>query len=165
MSGYADLPLRGGRIEGLFTAISAGAPMSGHERVEIVAGKGIPGDRYAERRGLYSTKHHDDRHLTIIEAETLEALRRDHGIDFGPELTRRNVVVSGIGLNRLVGRTLRVGSAVVRVGRLNLPCRYLEKLVGLPVYEPLANRSGINCEVLVSGSAALGDEVREVAPS
>ena len=124
---------------------------------------GIDGDRYATRTGLYSTKHHDDRHLTLIEAETLAALRRDHDIDLPAQLCRRNVVVEGIGLNRLVGRHLRLGPVVVRVGRLNRPCHYLEKLTGLPVYEPLLHRSGVNCQVLRGGPLGLGDEVREVA--
>ena len=160
---FVDLPLEPGRVVGLFTAVRAGEPMRGHDRVDVVAGAGIDGDRYATRTGLYSTKHHDDRHLTLIEAETLAALSRDHDIDLPAQLCRRNVVVEGIGLNRLVGRHLRLGAVVVRVGRLNRPCHYLEKLTGLPVYEPLLHRSGVNCQVLRGGPLSLGDEVREVA--
>ena len=159
---FVDLPLEPGRVVGLFTAVRAGEPMRGHERVDVVAVVGIDGDRYATRTGLYSRKHHDDRHLTLIEAETLAALRRDHDLDLPAHLCRRNVVVEGIGLNRLVGRHLRLGPVVVRVGRLNRPCHYLEKLTGLPVYEPLLHRSGVNCQVLRGGPLGLGDEVREV---
>jgi len=37
-------------------------------------------------------------------------------------------------------------------GRLNFPCRYLEKLLGRPVYTPLLNRSGLNCRIEVGGT-------------
>lgn len=148
-----------GTVVGLFTAVSAGEPMRRHDRVDVVAGEGIRGDRYATRRGLYSAKHHDDRHLTLIEAEVLDALRRDHGLDLRPELCRRNVVVRGLGLNALVGGYVRLGEVVAHVGRLNRPCHYLEKLTGLAVYEPLLGRSGVNCRVVRSGALALGEEV------
>lgn len=154
------------RVVGIFTAPSAGEPMVGHESIECVAGVGLTGDRYALRTGLYSAKHHDDRHLTLIEQEALDALARDHQIDLPPQQTRRNVVVRGIGLNRLVGGYLRIGpSVVVHVGRLNKPCRYWQNLVGLPVYEPMINRSGVNCQVLQGGTITIDDAIVEVEPS
>lgn len=163
MNAWVDRPLTPGRLESIWTAPAASEPMVGHARIECVAGEGLRGDRYALRTGLYSAKHHDDRHLTIMEAETLDALRGDHGIELEHRLTRRNLVVRGIGLNALVGQTVRIGGAVVvRVGRLNRPCRYWEKLTGLGVYEPTINRSGVNCQVLAGGVLAVGDELRVV---
>lgn len=146
-----------GRVVGLFTALAAGEPMVAHDRVEVGAA-GLAGDRYATGRGLYSTRQHDDRPVTIIEAEALAALREEHGIDLPAAQCRRNVVVTGIRLNPLVGSHLRLGDVIVYVGRLNRPCRYLEKLTGLPVYEPLLGRSGVNCRVVRPGTLALGDE-------
>lgn len=156
---FQDVPPAPGRVLGLFTAISAGEPMCSHEQVDVIAGVGVAGDRYATRRGLYSSTHHDDRHLTLIEAETLEALRRDHDVDLPAERCRRNVLTHGIGLNALVGRYLRLGEVVVHVGRLNRPCRYLEKLTGRAVYEPLLNRSGVNCRVVRGGTLRVGDDL------
>jgi hypothetical protein len=40
---------------------------------------------------------------------------------------------------------------ILRGGRLNFPCKYLEKLLALPVYLPLYNRSGLNCSIERSG--------------
>jgi MOSC domain-containing protein YiiM len=54
-------------------------------------------------------------------------------------------LLRGVPLNHLVGRRFRVGAAVLFGGRLNFPCKYLEKLLGLLVYLPLYNRSGLNC--------------------
>ena len=62
-------------------------------------------------------------------------------------------------LNHLVGRRFRVGAVILRGGRLNFPCKYLEKLVALPVYLPLYNRSGLNCSIERSGIIRSGDEI------
>lgn len=154
-----------GRVVGIFTAPVASTPMVSHDDIECVAGAGLRGDRYALGTGLYSTTPHDDRHLTILEDETLDALRRDHDIDLPAQLTRRNLVVRGIGLNRLVSGYLGIGEhVIVRVGRLNRPCRYWEQLIGLPVYEPTVHRSGINCQVLRGGMIGLGDALVELEP-
>ncbi len=154
-----------GRVVGIFTAPAASTPMVSHGIIECFAGVGLRGDRYALGTGLYSTKPHEDRHVTIIEDETLDALRRDHHIDLPAQLTRRNLVVRGIGLNRLVGGYLGIGEdVIVRVGRLNRPCRYWEQLIGLPVYEPTVHRSGINCQVLRGGTIRVGDALAEVEP-
>jgi hypothetical protein len=44
-------------------------------------------------------------------------------------------------------------------GRLNFPCKYLEKLLGLPVYQPLYNRSGLNCRIEQGGMVCRGDPI------
>lgn len=65
--GFVDV-LRPGRVVGLYRASAAGEPLEALESGLVVAGVGVEGGRYATRRGLYSSKHHDDRYLTIIEA-------------------------------------------------------------------------------------------------
>ena len=52
-----------------------------------------------------------------------------------------------------------MGSAVLFGGQLNFPCEYLEKLLGLPVYLPLYNRSGLNCRIEKGGIVRRGDLV------
>ena len=52
-----------------------------------------------------------------------------------------------------------MGEATVFGGRLNFPCRYLEKLVGLPLYLQLYNRSGLNCRIEKGGTVQGGDSV------
>lgn len=44
-------------------------------------------------------------------------------------------------------------------GRLNVPCRYLEDLLGKKVFKPLLNRSGLNCRIIVGGTICPGDRV------
>jgi MOSC domain-containing protein YiiM len=127
---------------------------------ELVAGIGNEGDRYATGRGYYSKAPRADRQVTLIEMETLEALARDHGIELAPGETRRNLTTRDVPLNHLVGRRFRVGGVLLFGARLNVPCKYLEQLTGKPVYGPLLNRSGLNCEIIEGGMVRVGDALR-----
>ena len=130
------------------------------DAARLVAGSGLEGDRYATARGTYSHKPAPDRQVTLIEMETLDALARDHGIDLPPHETRRNLTTAGVPLNHLVGRDFRVGDVVLHGGRLNVPCQYLEDLLGKKVFKPLIHRSGLNCMILTGGTIRPGDAIR-----
>ena len=131
---------------------------------QCVAGRGIVGDRYFNGTGTYSPKP-DVREITLIEQEALDALaRNDPPLQSGPlrlapEDHRRNFTVRGVPLNHLVGRRFRVGKVILRGGRLNFPCKYLEEILGLPVYLPLYNRSGLNCGIERGGIVRPGDAI------
>ncbi|MDX6456699.1 MAG: hypothetical protein QOE55_396, partial [Acidobacteriaceae bacterium] len=64
--------------------------------VRLVAGIGLEGDRYAMMLGTYSKNHHVDRQATLIEAEVLEALARDRGVELAPHEHRRNLTTRGV---------------------------------------------------------------------
>ena len=149
--------------QGLLVAIhvtdAPSLPMRSLTRATLVAGKGIPGDRYAERTGTYSARHHIDRQVTLIEEEALDALARDHGVSLAPHEHRRNLTTRGVPLNHLVGRYFRIGECVLYGGRLNVPCRYLEELLGKKVFKPLINRSGLNARVIAGGTLRPGDAI------
>ena len=83
-------------------------------------------------------------------------MARDFGIHFSPAEHRRNLTTRGVPLNHLVGRYFRVGECVLFGGHLNVPCRYLEDLVGKKVFKPLLNRSGLNCRIVVGGVLRCG---------
>lgn len=148
-----------GSLRGIFTAEMGGVEMESLQEVMMEAGVGLQGDRYATAQGYYSEKPHADRQVTLIEEETLDALKRDHGITLLPEETRRNLLTRNVPLNHLVGRRFRVGNVELYGGRLNVPCMYLERLVDRKVFEPLINRSGLNCRILNSGRIHLGDSI------
>lgn len=145
----------------LHVHIAAGAsqPMRALAEARLIADVGIEGDRYATRTGTYSVRHHADRQVTLIEFETLEALVRDHGIELAAHEHRRNLTTRGVPLNHLVGRKFRVGECVLYGGRLNVPCQYLEDLLGKKVFKPLLNRSGLNCRIVAGGIVRPGDVI------
>jgi MOSC domain-containing protein YiiM len=152
-----------GVLEAVHIATGASEPMQPRTEAALVAGLGIPEDRYATRTGTYSGRHHIDRQITLIEVETLEALARDRELVVELHEHRRNLTTRGVPLNHLVGRYFRVGGCVLYGGRLNVPCKYLEELLGRPVFRPLIHRSGLNGRVIIGGTIRPGDAIEPVA--
>jgi MOSC domain-containing protein YiiM len=158
-----------GKLEHIHIAPAASYEMEELREARLVAGRGIDGDRYFLGTGTYSPKP-DVREVTLIEMEALEALaRNDPPLQDGPiELAardhRRNLTTRGVPLNHLVGKRFRVGETVLKGGRLNFPCKYLEELLGLSVYLPLYNRSGLNCWIEIGGVIRQGDTIEPIDP-
>jgi len=148
-----------GVVEAIHLAPAGSEPMRAVERVRAIAGVGLEGDRYGTGNGHYSTDPKVDRHVTLIEAEEIEALAAGSGIDLEPGETRRNVTTRGIRLNELVGRRFRIGPVECEGTRLCEPCQYLTDLVGQPILEPLVHRGGLRARILTDGEIALGDAV------
>lgn len=149
-----------GALLAIHIAPEASAPMEERDAARLIEGVGIEGDRYATARGTYSHKPHADRQVTLIEIETLDALARDHGIALAPHETRRNLTTAGVPLSHLVGRQFRIGEVVLVGGRLNVPCQYLEDLLGKRVFKPLIHRSGLNCRIVKGGTIRPGETIR-----
>jgi MOSC domain-containing protein YiiM len=147
----------------IYTAPTAGAKLEDRDSVTAVPGKGLEGDRYATLKGHYSEEAvTPDREVTLIEAETIEALRGEHGIDVHPSQTRRNIVTRGIALNALVGADFRVGEVAMRGVRLCEPCAYLQDLLGIAgLLKALVKRGGLRAQIVSEGTIRIGDPVGE----
>lgn len=150
-----------GIVEFIAVTGSAGGAMAAREHVAAVAGQGLEGDRYAAGAGYYSATPSPGggRELTLFEAETLDALRAEHGIELGPAETRRNVTTRGIHLDDLIGRRFRVGEVLCEGVRHCEPCVRLEGLTGKPVLKPLVDRGGLRANILTGGVIRVGDAV------
>lgn len=135
------------------------SPMQEVAQANLVAGKGIVGDRYmiGNELGFHSHKREDGRQITLFAIEALEAIIRDFGIDFAPHEHRRNVTVRGVPLHQLVGHTFRLGSALVQATRLSTPCRHIEQVTDKPVFNAMVNRAGLHCRILRGGILRVGD--------
>jgi MOSC domain-containing protein YiiM len=148
-----------GLVEAIHIAPAAAEPVRPVETIRAIAGVGLEGDRYALGLG-----HYDDdrvsRDLTLVEAETVEALAREHGIELGAGETRRNITTRGVALNALLGRRFWVGDVLCEGTRLCEPCQYLAELTGKPLLRSLVHRGGLRADILRSGVIARGDPVR-----
>ncbi len=153
-----------GAVEGIFTTPSAGQPMVSQSEVTAVAGRGLLGDRYSDRLGYYSDRPSEGggREVTLIEAEELDRLRAERGIELTPVESRRNIVTRGIRLLGLIGRRFRIGEVECVGVRICEPCAYLEELTGKPVNEPLVHRAGLRANILVGGTIRLGDAIEAI---
>jgi MOSC domain-containing protein YiiM len=118
------------------------------DSARVVAGRGMEGDRQFGRGDI-----------TLIEAEALEDLAAEHGIELEPGESRRQVTTRGIALNDLVGVRFRVGEVECVGTELCEPCSHLQKLTQPGVMKGLVHRAGINADVLSDGEIAAGDPI------
>jgi MOSC domain-containing protein YiiM len=151
-----------GLVEHLHITARAFLPMRAQDSIALVAGRGIEGDRYmlGIEQGFYSEKPEEGRQVTLFEAEVLEAIQRDYGVELLPEEHRRNVTTRGVPLNWLVGHRFRIGPCLMEATRLSVPCRHIEEILDKQVFDPMVHRSGLNCRILEGGTVRVGDAVR-----
>jgi MOSC domain-containing protein YiiM len=148
------------KVERIFTIATSGGDQQDAERVSVIAGKGIEGDRYYDRH------EEPGQNITLVELEVLEAFLREHPREGGLGITHRNVVVSGVRLNDLVGREFTVGDVRLRGADLCEPCMGLGGALAsdaLPAHEVVrwfAHRGGLRADVLTSGVIARGAIIR-----
>ena len=152
-------------VEGIFIAASAEGETQPVGAVAAVAGRGLEGDRYFAGEGTFFKDRKSGQDLTLIEAEAIEGLAADDGIELGAGESRRNVVTRGIGLNDLVGRRFTVGDVECVGQRLCDPCSHLERITQPGVLNGLANRGGLRADIVTGGRIAVGDEVRDLGPA
>ncbi len=139
------------RVEQLFTAPAEGEPMHAHQAVELVAGFGITGDRYALGKGHFSDPKYADQQLTLVEAEVAER------VGLTPDETRRNIVTRGIVLESLIGKSFLLGEAEIRGIRSCDPCAYLEGRTRPGLVKDMAHKGGLRAEIVRSGTVRIGD--------
>jgi MOSC domain-containing protein YiiM len=149
----------GGSVVSIHIAPLGGAPMVAVPEIKALKGSGLQGDRYAAKLGTYSRDPGSGRHVTLVELEAIEALKRDYGIGLDPGLTRRNLVTRGVYLNHLVDQDFSVGSVVLRGTRLCEPCAHMEKLTVKGALRGLIHRGGLRAEITRGGIIRAGDVI------
>src|SRR2546425_13053904 len=97
-----------GQVEGIYLAPVSEAPCEPVERARFVAGRGPEGDRKFRPQGEPPTEPGTGRDITLIEAEAIEALAADAGIELGPGEPRRNVVTRGADPGNPGGKPCRI---------------------------------------------------------
>ena len=147
-----------GTVESIHIASAAEGPPQSVAQATAVPGAGLDGDRYALKLGTFY-KPAPDHELTLIEAEAIEALRRDYQVELASGDARRNIVTRDVPLNHLVGKEFAVGDVRIRGIRLCEPCDHLQKLTGKPVIKALLHRGGLRAQILTPGTIRVGDIV------
>lgn len=85
-----------GKIIGIYTARKGDKPVA-NDSVEVIAGKGIVGDRYFAGEGTFSKKLAGNRksEITFIEAEQVERFNQTQGSHLAHGDLRAAVLTSG----------------------------------------------------------------------
>jgi len=137
---------------------AADVPTTDADRVELVAGKGIVGDRF------FGKAAHMDAAVTLLSIEALEAMARELGAaPFDPLLTRRNVVLRGAHLAPLLGEEFVLeskGNVVrLRAGRPAHPCAWMDRMLAPGAHAAMRGRGGVRCQPLSAGLLSRGPAV------
>lgn len=148
-----------GELLGIFLANTKSAEMAAFTVAQAHAHRGLEGDRYFLHDGTFSKNSTKSRDVTLIEVETVVALKRDYNIDVLPKDLRRNLLTKNIALNHFVGKTLILGDVVVEGIELCEPCGYLSDMLKQPLKEALKHRGGLRARILKSGVLTVGMEI------
>ena len=123
--------------------------------VEVVAGKGIKGDRN------YHDYNEARKQITLIESESIDYYNQKFNTNFSYLDFRRNLITKNIQLNELVGKKLSIGQIDIQVHDLCRPCNYLQEILGKDnIIKEFLRRGGLRCEILISGNIKVGDEIK-----
>jgi MOSC domain-containing protein YiiM len=124
------------------------------ETIEVVASKGIVGDRY------FHDFNGDREQITLIESENIDYYNNTFNTKFTYVEFRRNIITKNIKLNDLVGKTILVGNIKLKVNDLCRPCKDLQQRLGKSnIIKEFLRRGGLRCEILSSGTINVGDKI------
>jgi MOSC domain-containing protein YiiM len=150
---------RHGTVEAIYRFADSGAPGELLPSARLIAGVGIDGDRYALGKGHFQSVGRWGQALTLIEAEAIERLKSEHGVEMPVVQARRNIVTRNIDLNSLMGKRFRIGGLLCQGSRLAEPCAWLQKTTPTGMLRGLVHRGGLRADVLEAGTIKHGDVI------
>lgn len=127
------------------------APTIECDEVECIAGRGLRGDRFFDHKPDYEGQ------ITFFSAEVFSGLCAALGVaGQSPGAVRRNVVVSGVDLNQLIGREFAVqGVRFLGTGECR-PCYWMDLAVAPGADAWLKGRGGLRAKILSDGTLRRG---------
>ena len=121
-------------------------------QIECVAGHGIRGDRFYDYRDNYKGQ------ITFFSLEVFEKLAQHFGLtNKSPGAVRRNVVVSGVELNDLIGEEFSIQGVRLRGTAHCRPCYWLDQGIAPGAEKFLEGNGGLRAQILSNGVIAVGD--------
>ena len=145
------------KIIGLGVAKNNNQKIEEVSKIEVIAGKGIIGDRHFHENNSVRSQ------ITLIESENIDYYNNKFKTNYSYLDFRRNVITKGIDLNDLIGKKLLIGNIKVEGHDLCRPCKHLEEtLKGKDIIKEFIRKGGLRCEILISGTIKLGDEIKSI---
>lgn len=143
-------PFRPGTVVWIGLRPGRREPIMSVPHADLVAGRGLAGDRYSRLDGA--------RQVTLIASESLAAIGSFLGLgDASAEALRRNIVTQGVNLLALKGRSFQVGGASLSFSGECHPCSRMEEVLGAGGYNAVRGLGGITARVTQSGLVRVGD--------
>jgi len=118
-------------------------------------GKGIVNDRY------YENFKEKKEQVTLIDLEDINNFNIQIKQNIEAKDFRRNIIVSGINLNELIDKKIKINKVTLKIHEICQPCKYLQDRLKTPgLVKMLLNKSGVRAEILSSGSLSVGDAIK-----
>ena len=142
-----------GRVEWIGIRPERREPLIVVNQVKAIKGRGLEGDRAVLKTG-------GKRQVTLIMIEHLATAASVMGVQaIDPNLTRRNIVVSGINLQSLKGKRFKIGEAELELTSECHPCSRMEENLGEGGYNAMRGHGGWCAVVVKDGKIQVGDEI------
>ncbi|MEY2550883.1 MAG: hypothetical protein QOG12_1027 [Verrucomicrobiota bacterium] len=127
-------------------------PLLEVQKIECVAGHGIRGDRFYDYRDNYKGQ------ITFFSVEVFEKLAARFGLtNKSAGDLRRNVIVSDINLNNLIGEEFSIQGLRLRGTAHCRPCYWMNHALAPGAEEFLHGNGGLRAQILSDGVMAVGD--------
>jgi MOSC domain-containing protein YiiM len=127
-------------------------PLQEKREIECLAGRGIQGDRFFDFKDDYQGQ------ITFFAREVFDKLSRNFGLTTkSPGVLRRNVIVSGVELNDLIGADFALQGVQFHGTAHCKPCAWMEVAFAPGTEEFLAHQGGLRARILSDGRLTVGD--------
>lgn len=148
-----NAPMRAGRLDWIGLRPARRETLRAVDSAQVEIGGGLVGDHYT---GPVDAK----RMVSMIQAEHLAAVAGILGLPaITPFMTRRNLVISGLNLLALKGRTFTIGDALFAYTGPCAPCSRMDENLGPGGFQAMRGHGGIITRVLKPGTIRVGDAV------
>ena len=118
-------------------------------------GKGIVNDRY------YGNFKEKKEQVTLINLEEINNFNNQIKVNIDAKDFRRNIIISGINLNELINKKIKINEVTLIIHEICQPCKYLQDKLKTPgLVKMLVNKSGVRAEIINSGSLSVGDKIK-----
>jgi len=115
-----------------------------------IAGQGIDGDH----------NQGGQRQVTLMSFQAFEAAAKSLGQDLSPGVRRANIVIAGCDVHAMIGKTIKIGLAIIHIKDYNPPCGEMDRVCrGLKHALDIDHRAGVFGIVEQGGEIAVAAEV------
>ena len=122
------------------------APTQEHKSLLLEEDKGLRGDRFEFSK--YP--------ITLFSLEVAQEVCSSLDLELDIKLFRRNIVVSGVHLNSLIGKRFKIGEVEFEGLAHCSPCTWMNAVMKKGVYSAMRGRGGLRVKVLRGGELSLG---------
>jgi len=123
------------------------SPTLEHSSIKFTTGKGLKNDRFEFSK--YP--------ITFFSLEVAKDVCANMDIELDLKLFRRNIIISGIHLNSLIGKRFFIDGVEFEGLEHCAPCTWMNAVMKKGVYKEMIGRGGLRVRVIKDGELNLGE--------